>query len=178
MAVPFGDGVSSHLAAPLRRGFFGRLPLPKLNRSPIKRKQLLDSQPYGFSCLQGFKTYWHPDEWRRAVVLSGTIFWCRRTAISVRNIVHLHCSFDIRELPVLCPLTDREMRGTLQSREGPARRDWRQLGPSTGSILPLGHRAGSHRAAETYSSVNDQRCLAAVQALSSTGRGTTFIALS
>ena len=33
MVVPFGDGVSSHLAAPLRRGFFGRLPLPKLNRS-------------------------------------------------------------------------------------------------------------------------------------------------
>jgi hypothetical protein len=35
MVVPFGDGVSSHLAAPLRRGFFGRLPLPKLNRSRI-----------------------------------------------------------------------------------------------------------------------------------------------
>jgi hypothetical protein len=63
------------------------------------------------------------------------------------------------------PLTDREMRGTLQSREGPARRDWLQLGPSTGSILPLGRRAGSRRAAGTYSSVNDQQCLAAVQAL-------------
>jgi hypothetical protein len=43
------DGVSSHFAAPLRRGFFGRLPLPKLDRSPrSKRKQLLDSEPYGF----------------------------------------------------------------------------------------------------------------------------------
>jgi hypothetical protein len=30
---PFWDGVSSHLAAPLRRGFFGRLPF-QLNRSP------------------------------------------------------------------------------------------------------------------------------------------------
>src|SRR5215471_12353333 len=75
-------------------------------------------------------------------------------------------------------LTDREMRGTLQSREGPVRRDWLQLGPSMGSILPLGHRAGSHRAAETYSSVNDQRCLAEVQALSGTRHGTTRIALS
>jgi hypothetical protein len=42
------DGVSSHLAAPLRRGFFGRLPLPKLNRSPSKQKQLPDSEPYRF----------------------------------------------------------------------------------------------------------------------------------
>jgi hypothetical protein len=32
------DGVSSHFVAPLRRGFFGRL--PKLNRAPSKRKQL------------------------------------------------------------------------------------------------------------------------------------------
>jgi hypothetical protein len=32
------DGVSSHFVAPLRRGFFGRL--PKLNRSPSKQKQL------------------------------------------------------------------------------------------------------------------------------------------
>src|SRR5262245_60858349 len=51
------------------------------------------------------------------------------------------------------------MRGTLQSREGPARRDWPQLGPSTDSILPLGRRAGSHRAAGTCSSVIDQAML-------------------
>ena len=49
------------------------------------------------------------------------------------------------------------MPDTLQSREGPARRDWLQLGPSTGSILPLGRRAGTHRAAGTCSSVNDQQ---------------------
>src|SRR5262249_45259058 len=29
MVVPFGDGVSSHLAAPLRRGFFADLPWRK-----------------------------------------------------------------------------------------------------------------------------------------------------
>ena len=44
-----------------------------------------------------------------------------------------------------------------------------------GSILPLGRRAGSHRAAGTCSSVNDQQCLAAVQVLSGTRHGTTRI---
>src|SRR5262245_35583939 len=65
------------------------------------------------------------------------------------------------------------MRGRLQSREGPARRERLQLGPSTGSILPFERRAGSHRAAGTYSSVNDQQCLAAVQALSGPRHGKT-----
>src|SRR5262245_63026849 len=67
------------------------------------------------------------------------------------------------------------MRGRLQSREGPARREWLQLGPSTGSILPFGRRAGSHRAVGTCSSVNDQQCLAAVQALSGPRHGKTRI---
>src|SRR5215469_9320255 len=61
------------------------------------------------------------------------------------------------------------------SREAPARREWLQLGPSTGSILPFGRRAGSHRAAGTCSSVNDQQRLAAVQALSGPRHGKTRI---
>jgi hypothetical protein len=77
--------------------------------------------------------------------------------------------------PVSYPLTGREMRGTLQSREGPARQEWLQLGPSTGSILPFERRAGSHRAAGTCSSVNDQQGLAAVQVLSGPRHGKTRI---
>jgi hypothetical protein len=79
---------------------------------------------------------------------------------------------------VSCPLRDREMRGTLRSRQGPARRAWLPLGPSTGSILPLGRRAGSHRAAGTCSWVSDQQYSAADQALSGPRHGTTRIVLS
>ena len=85
---------------------------------------------------------------------------------------------DHRRGAVSCPLRDREMRGTLRSREGSARRAWLKLGPSMGSILPLGRRAGSRRAAGTCSSVSDQQCLAAVQALSGRRHGTTRIVLS
>src|SRR5262249_21258850 len=79
---------------------------------------------------------------------------------------------------VSSPLADREMRGRLQSREGPARREWLQFGPSTGSILPFERRAGSHRAAGTCSSVSDQQCLTAVQALSGPRHGKTRIGSS
>ena len=99
-----------------------------------------------------------------------------------RNLLWLHplqrIGISGRRGAVSWPLTGRETRGTQQWREGPARRDWLQLGPSTGSILPPGRRAGSHRVAGTCSSVNDQQCLAAVQALSGARHGTTHIVFS
>src|SRR5262249_387007 len=106
----------------------------------------------------------------RALVIEAFAF-CQFLCRACR-LVALPCTPD---LLLFAPLTDREIRGSLQSREGPAPPEWLQLGPSTGSILPFGRRAGSHRAVGTCSSVNDQQCLAAVQALSGPRHGKTRI---
>src|SRR4051794_27053063 len=119
----------------------------------------------------------------KRVDASRSMFWFRpnlQTMISLYRTTS--AAFRINLLPrqrgaASCPLMAREMRDTLQSRLGPARPDWLQLGPLTGSILPFGHRAGNHKAAGTCSLVNDRQCLAADQALSDLRHGTTRIGL-
>jgi hypothetical protein len=57
------------------------------------------------------------------------------------------------------PLTDREMRGTLQSREGPARRDWPQLGPliRRDGFWPCADALGCRGAEPSASSQGEKR---------------------